>query len=50
MGYCILECEDGGTRCCICCPEREERGCGCDDMNGYEYAEDCPNYVKEGDK
>lgn len=45
MGHCILTCPEGETKCCICCPKQGE--CGCDDMDSYEYAEDCPNYVKE---
>lgn len=47
MGYCKLECEDGEPYCCICCPKQEECSMECDDMDSYEYAEDCPNYVKE---
>lgn len=47
MGYCKLECPEGEPYCCICCPKQEECGMECDDMDSYEYTEDCPNYVKE---
>lgn len=47
MRYCKIECPDGKAECCIHC-ERQE-GCDnrCDMMDSYEYAEECPDYVKQ---
>lgn len=47
MGYCKLECPNGEPYCCSYCPKQEECGARCDDMDSYEYAEECPDYVKE---
>ncbi len=41
MAYCKLDCPDAETECCICC---EKQQCRCDDMDGYEYAEECEEY------
>ena len=45
MGRCKLDCPNGETECCICC---EKQG-GCDMMDSYEYAEECKEYIKEGE-
>lgn len=47
MGRCEIECPDGETECCICCGKQYFCQCRCDDMDNYEYAEDCEDYVKE---
>jgi hypothetical protein len=47
MGRCKLDCPDGETECCICCTKQEYYQCRCDDMDSYEYAEECEEYVKE---
>ena len=47
MGRCKLDCPDGETECCICCEKQYLCQCRCDDMNGYENAENCEEYVKE---
>ncbi|MFQ7674367.1 MAG: hypothetical protein ACLRK3_06490 [Ruminococcus sp.] len=44
MGYCKLECPDGETQCCIFCEKQDSCQCRCDDMDGYEYAEECEDY------
>ena len=44
---CKLECPDGETECCICCTKQDSCQCKCDDMDSYEYAEDCEDYVEE---
>ena len=46
--HCTRECPDGETECCICC-DKVNCGCQCDDMDSYEFAEDCPEYVEESD-
>lgn len=43
--HCTRECPDGETECCICCDK--DCVCRCDDMDSYEFAEDCPEYVEE---
>lgn len=43
--HCTRECPDGETECCICCDK--DCGCQCDDMDSYEFAEDCPEYVED---
>lgn len=30
--------------CCICCPKKEECKTQCDDLDKYEYTENCPDY------
>lgn len=47
MGYCKLECPDGETECYICCEKQDSCQCRCGDMDGYEYAEKCEDYIKE---
>lgn len=47
MGYCKLDCPSGETECCICCDMQDSCQCRCDDMDNYEYAEECEDYVKE---
>ena len=45
--HCTRECPVGETECCICCDKLGECGSQCDDMDSYEFAEDCPEYVEE---
>lgn len=45
--HCTRECPVGETECCICCDK--DCVCRCDDMDNYEFAEDCPEYVEESD-
>lgn len=47
MGYCKLYCPDDETECCICCTKQDSCQYRCDDMDSYEYAEECEDYVKE---
>lgn len=44
MGRCKLNCPHGRTECCICCEEQEFCDSRCDDMDCYEYAEECEEY------
>ena len=44
MGRCKLDCPDGETECCICCTKQDSCQCRCDDMDSYEYAEECEDY------
>lgn len=45
MGYCKLECPNGETERCICCTKQDSScQCRCDDMDSYEYAEECEDY------
>ena len=44
MGYCKLECPDGETECCICCTKQDSCQHRCDEMDSYEYAEECQDY------
>lgn len=30
--------------CCICCTKQDSCQCKCDDMDSYEYAEECEDY------
>ncbi len=32
------------TQCCICCTKQDSCQCRCDDMDSYEYAEECEDY------
>ena len=50
MGYCKINCTAGETECCICCEKQDSCRYKCDDMDSYEYAEDCEDYVKEEEK
>ena len=50
MGVCRLSClkhPGNEIECCICCEETEFCKDKCDDMDSYEYAEECKEYVKE---
>lgn len=47
MGYCKLEYPESEPYCCICCTKQEECDCKCDDMDSYEYAEECEEYIEE---
>lgn len=47
MGRCKLECPDDETEYCICCTKQDSCQSRCDDMDSYEYAEECENYIKE---
>ena len=44
MGYCKIECPDSETECCICCDKQGFCGTRCDDMDRYEFAEECEDY------
>lgn len=50
MGRCKLECPDGETECYICCTKQDSCQCRCDEMDSYEYAEECEDYVKEDER
>lgn len=45
--HCTRECPVGETECCICCDKLGECGIQCDEMDSYEFAEDCPEYVED---
>lgn len=45
--YCQRKCQEGETQCCICCPKGEQCDIRCDDMDLYEYADECPDYVED---
>ena len=47
MGYCKLPCPENEVQCCICCTKQGSCQYKCDDMDSYEYAEECPDYVKQ---
>ena len=49
MGRCKLECvpDSKHNKCCLECEEYASCGNVCDILDCYEYAEDCPDYVKE---
>ena len=49
MGRCKLECPNIETQCCICCTKQDSCQCRCDDMDSYEYAEECEDYIAEGE-
>lgn len=50
MGYCKLDCPDGETtEGCICCTKQDSCQYRCDDMDSYEYAEECEEYIAEGE-
>ena len=49
MGYCKLDCLHGETECCIYCDKQDDCENRCDMMDSYEYAEDCEDYVEEGE-
>ena len=37
----------GNWKCCMECEKHEECNILCDDLDQYEYMEECPDYVKE---
>lgn len=37
----------GIRKCCMECEKHEECNILCDDLDQYEYMEECPDYVKE---
>lgn len=39
----------GIRKCCMECEKREECNILCDDLDQYEYMEECPDYVKENE-
>ena len=47
MGRCKLDCPEVETECCICCAKQDSCQCRCDDMDNYEYAEECEEYITE---
>lgn len=44
MGRCKLYCPNDETECCICCEKQDSCQYKCDDMDSYEYAEECEEY------
>lgn len=46
---CRIECvvDKKNTCCCMQCEKYEECTILCDDLDRYEYMEECPDYVKE---
>lgn len=44
MGYCKINCTAGETECCICCEKQDSCQHRCDDMDSYEYSEECEDY------
>ncbi len=46
---CRIECvvDKNNTCCCLECEKYEECITLCDALDEYEFAEDCPDYVKE---
>lgn len=40
-------CPFGQDKCCLECPDQEECQIQCDDLDAYEFVENCPDYVKE---
>ena len=45
--HCTRECPVGETECCICCDGAEYCEWKCEEMDSYEFAEDCPEYVED---
>jgi hypothetical protein len=41
--YCLY----GQNACCLECPDHVDCQMQCDALDEYEFAEDCPDYVKE---
>ena len=39
----------GIRKCCMECEKHEECNILCDDLDQYEYMEECPDYVKENE-
>lgn len=46
---CRIECvlDKKNTCCCLECEKYKECNILCDDLDQYEYMEECPDYVKE---
>lgn len=40
-------CPFGQDKCCLECPDQEECQIQCDDLDAYEFVENCPDYAKE---
>ena len=40
----------GIRKCCMECEKHEECNILCDDLDQYEYMEECPDYVKENEE
>ncbi len=50
MGCKLICIVDIGIRkCCMECEKHEECNILCDDLDQYEYMEECPDYVKENE-
>lgn len=45
--HCRFYCQEGENECCICCDKLGECCAPCEDMDSYEFAEDCPEYVED---
>lgn len=43
--YCLY----GQNACCLECQIKDQCNIQCDDIDSYEYAVECPNYVKENE-
>lgn len=41
--YCLY----GQNACCLECQMKDQCNIQCDDIDSYEYAVECPDYVKE---
>ena len=39
----------GNRKCCMECERHEECNILCDDLDQYEYMEECPDYEKENE-
>lgn len=48
---CKLKCvvDPSTHKCCVECEKHEECTYLCDTLDGYEFIEDCPDYVKENE-
>lgn len=49
MGKCKVECivDSKNDKCCLECEEYKTCNMVCDDLDCYEYVEDCPDYVED---
>lgn len=43
--YCLY----GQNACCLECRIKDQCNIQCDDIDSYEYAVECPDYVKENE-
>jgi len=43
--YCLY----GQNACCLECQIKDQCNIQCDDLDQYEYMEECPDYVKENE-